>query len=442
MDKLCTRLTNTYNTTVLDDVDKITQAAFYSESKKHKGGKKGKTVLMDLIYNRYQGNKPKPSYIGGPKTLTLQWSDKYQKMFYIFGEWHSDRIDCPKVNCPPKKIMNPVTKKCVNKTGLIGRKLIKKPQQALSIEEYLEQLIQNTDAFIDAFFEFPAYSGEEYDDAESLIANGQRMEQLLRRFETCLQYSKRAAKKCRLARIHYFDIRKEESEGVNDTAYFRRKLQDATRGWDKLIQLKNLLKDKRIRTVLDGLNSPTQKEFEAFWVYQLDSNPYVTKELSKSPLNKEIYDFVKKDMLMHANMHRKSWQKNIQNIYNPKNNDIFVDAFERTYSNTVVANAHIPDAYTLARIFKDFDVGRDAYKGGTVDQPVNAHNIIIYAGNSHSDIYRGFLKSIGFEQLATAGSDNYNKGFTNCIDMMKFPQPFFSHLPENRGFFAKLFGWK
>ena len=41
MNELCKKLLDTYNTSILDEVDKVTQAAFYSEAKKHKDGNKG-----------------------------------------------------------------------------------------------------------------------------------------------------------------------------------------------------------------------------------------------------------------------------------------------------------------------------------------------------------------------------------------------------------------
>ena len=74
---------------------------------------------------------------------------------------------------------------------------------------------------------------------------------------------------------------------------------------------------------------------------------------------------------------------------------------------------------------------------GTTDQPSTANNIIIYAGDYHSDRYRRFLKSIGnvpiekTGQLETYGMDrdlNFLSDTTipkNCIDMTYIRQPFF-----------------
>ena len=64
MKLICDRLVKYYNSNILDDEKKLTQAMFYAESKKHMSKKKGLTTLMRLIYNHYKGKKPTPSYIG------------------------------------------------------------------------------------------------------------------------------------------------------------------------------------------------------------------------------------------------------------------------------------------------------------------------------------------------------------------------------------------
>jgi hypothetical protein len=103
-----------------------------------------------------------------------------------------------------------------------------------------------------------------------------------------------------------------------------------------------------------------------------------------------------------------------------------IDAFKNTTKYIVFLNCLIADTYTLARIFKDF-----GNKDLPIDQPDKAHNIIIYAGNSHSDIYRKFLKSIGFIQISKTGElDN------TCIDMKKIRQPFFSEWPPKKKKFS------
>jgi hypothetical protein len=77
-----------------------------------------------------------------------------------------------------------------------------------------------------------------------------------------------------------------------------------------------------------------------------------------------------------------------------------------------------------------------AYTGAT-DQPSTASNIIIYAGDRHSDRYRRFLKEIGNNPIEKTGnfidySELKNFSFSNddlpknCIDMRSISQPFFN----------------
>lgn len=466
MDKLCTRLTTSYNTTILDDVNKITQAVFYDESKKHKDKKRGLTTMMALVYNHYKANKPKPRFIGGPKTLSLHWSDKYQKMIYIFGERHARSSDCPKPTPEQKcglenKVYNPKTHKCVSKTGKIGKEIIALNKTnkisleipiKMEIEDFLELLIENTDAFIDAYFEFPIYSGDKYRNINYYMPGN--LQRLMTRFETCLQYATRAAEKCKLSRIHYFDTRSIDSDDksrMNDLSYFTNTMYyfDATATNDITSNnitrniVKNIITiDYRVRTTLEGLNAPTEQEFITFWNNQIKQSHYVMKELNKSPLKTEILNFITNEVLTKALQRRKVIQYYIEILYNDSSTSkFFLDALSNILFYITSPVARLTDAYTLARIFRDFDIEKPSFAdAGERDQPQKAHNIIIYAGNAHSITYRVFLESIGFKELARAGSDDFTIEPGNCIDMKNFPQPFFSHMPENKGFLDKLFG--
>ena len=80
-------------------------------------------------------------------------------------------------------------------------------------------------------------------------------------------------------------------------------------------------------------------------------------------------------------------------------------------------------------MFKEFDID--------TDEPKEAHNIIIYAGDRHSDRIRKFLhEKVGFKLIDYAGRKwpKEDKDLDppgepkNCIHMESFPQPFFSEL--------------
>jgi hypothetical protein len=81
----------------------------------------------------------------------------------------------------------------------------------------------------------------------------------------------------------------------------------------------------------------------------------------------------------------------------------------------------------LARVFKKFNIDS---KPRTTDEPAKAHNIIIYAGNLHSQRYRKFLKYLGFRQVESAGDlEKPKSDMTNCVMISGITQPFFSKYP-------------
>lgn len=413
MDELCEKLLKSYNTNVLDNAeDTVDVKEFLRSTINHRGCGKGRKVLMDLIYNHYRKTKPSPAFIGGPEILTVHWSDKHQKMIYIFGEWHSDEMNCDKFK------------------GGLGN--------MMAIEDFLYELILNTDVFIDLYFEFPSYRGKEYDPALVVFPANCRLAKLLERFKVCLQYATRAAKECQLARVHYFDVRYEDYEGkikgTNVVISYRINVKYIMENfpeslWGVRIKILLIL-NPEFKELFDCLATTDDAKFLAFWKKQLWDNNYVMKEIGKvpSPLKGQILFFIEKEFIKQGFECRKIWKKTIPIILNYKSysESALIKALKNTSEYISRLNCLIADTYTLARIFKDFDM-----KESPIDQPDKAHNIIIYAGTSHSDIYRKFLTSIGFIQISKTGElDN------TCIDMKKIKQPFFSEWPPKKKKFS------
>lgn len=80
-----------------------------------------------------------------------------------------------------------------------------------SIEDYLYNLITNTDVFIDIFAELHTYDkrGEYPKDYIPYTDMNNRISNLFKKFKKCLQKNTRHDEDCKLARIHYIDIRTE-----------------------------------------------------------------------------------------------------------------------------------------------------------------------------------------------------------------------------------------
>lgn len=446
MDLLCSNLIDTYNTNYLDNSDNVTQAVFLDESEKYlnsnsKPDVKGRQTLMKLILNHYQKQKPTPDLIGGPRSLTLHWSKKYQMIIYTFGEYHSDIMDCDKLinekelkeklrgKCKKGEIYNDKTKRCLKATGKEGKKIIEQNKPEMdSVESFLYELIKTTDVFMDIYLEVPAYSGTQWKNHHSLIQQGLRIERLLTRFEKCIQYKSRHDEDCQLSRIHYFDVRKENREGMNDVSKFRALIQYIL-SWPQpyrfeLIQEK-VTDDPYILNIVRELSGP---DYEKFWIKQIDQNKYVQKELERSPLKDKILSFIKKITIEDARKYHSDLKYFSKCILGERkcSSRVLEDHVEYFYNLTVSTNARTIDAYTLARMFKNFNIDRPSQPfNSSNDQPISPHNIIIYAGDAHSETYRRFLEEeLDFELLAK------NKARSlYCLNMDGIPQPLFSNIP-------------
>ena len=86
-------------------------------------------------------------------------------------------------------------------------------------------------------------------------------------------------------------------------------------------------------------------------------------------------------------------------------------------------------------MFRNFDINKEHDKRRNYDEPVQPHNMIIYAGNNHSNCYRRFLEVLGFKEIETTINPN-KKGY--CIDMKTIKQPFFSEWPKKFNWYENI----
>jgi len=424
MDDLCEKLVRTYDANVLNDARKELKEAFYNEAERSAKEPKcihGRKVLMSLIKNYFEKISPSPKFIGGPKSLTHHWSEHYQKTIYIFGESHLPSMDCDE---------------------RFGKKSKKEEwgTNKMSIEDFLMLLIRTTSAFIDLYIEFPAYKGREYNSIK--FANPDiRLQKLLERFQKCVEYSNRAAEECRLARVHYFDIRSVKKDGkvikLSLIDLFESKVSTIMRRYSKsewADRFRKLIKETKYIMILKGLAETNAARFLDFLMtYELGINPFIQKELRKikdPKLVDNINIFIRNEFLEQTKHHRKRWQHNIPIILGAshKDNALIAAIIDIVKSgSTISIRALVADTYLLARVFKDFNMNEIEEKGykGATDQPDKAHNIIIYAGNAHAQIYRKFLDQLEFKEISRTGV--FTNEFVTCLNMKKIHQPFFSH---------------
>jgi hypothetical protein len=407
-------------------------------------------VLMNLINNKelnddddedIDNKKPKADFIGGPFTLTLQWSETYKKLIYIFGERHTHKTDCEYFN-------------------------FKEEDAFFLIEEYIKHLIDTTDAFIDFYLEIPGKNDIYHFDNE-------RLWQLWSYFNDCIPPNKNP-EKCKLSRIHFFDIRKKIDIKLNSVSQFnlvgveiRFVIREQIVKTDKKRTIKLLAEIIKpgsifIRVIEDIIKIDTEEKFLAFWMNQIDQFEFLNKKVLKtSILPSIIKDFIKQEItnskfmkvkeiesinkmfIVAMDILNKCYSINkeeyiFENL-DDANYDKLLKYLGGVYEYTVNLNSFIPDGYLLARIFKEFDIDtQNPLKQRPTDEPREPRNIIIYAGDKHSDRVRKFLDEVlDFTLLNQAGKEwpkpkQYEELSSrpepipsNCIDMRAFPQPFF-----------------
>jgi len=462
MEDICNILIETYNVNKIDTADKELKDALYEEAKKcsdrypmkiyNKEKELVKTnerlILMKLLKNHFDPKTPKPmpKFISGPSTLTVHKSPDEKRMIYIFGEQHTNIKDCSMFEKEKNKEWN------------------EKNPDKMTIDYFLYELMKTTSAYLDIYFEFPAFKTKDkmslgYHPKFHFAPVNDHMYNLFEKFKKCIGISKfgKTIDDCALARIHFFDSRRIDIKGkiigltdvdkLVEKIYYLNKMY----GHD-LDKLKNIYIDliktnKQVIYILRSLGEESTDEiFSEFWLKQLRNNKLINKEtksgkykqrrnIEEIVIMKSIKLFIKKEIVKNAMKYRETFIELVTTIFqeskkkvNKINKDIVFDTFNNLIYYIIIISSIVADIYLLARLFKDFDMTKiETHSNFITDQPTKAHNVIIYAGNHHSKIYRRYLKEIaGFEEIASTGKIDEEKEIKHCIDMKTIQQPFFS----------------
>ena len=457
-------LITTYNASLLkklprDVVDACTKYA--KETAKSSVDGKTRRVLAKLIENHQakQDMRPIASYIGGPVNISCHWSEKYKKLIYVIGEFHVNGDDC-------KKLM---------RGRLDNRKII-------NIVDYLKQYFSFPTAFTDFYLEMPAFimpHGYYYRHGNSInILN------LRDTFHKCVDATLRNEERdCDLSRMHYFDIRAGDVKHglLNPISifYLDGELMNKIlikQPYNTFIILKNLkafyLTYYNLITLFSSSTYEDNQEYHNIWYRQISEFPLLQKELKRTivgyedeKMNDIIENFIKEEMTLNLRatitFQEETVSREILRKASISFNKLCVDFFKECkekqgnikiekkeqYFTRLHAsltkilticktyNAIVIDGYLLARVFKKFNIDtEDINKKRPTDEPEEPHNIIIYAGDAHSTVYRKFLTQLGFEDKGSSGEMNTEKKIFydtvySCIDMSKIKQPLFSDWP-------------
>ena len=468
-------LIKTYNPSIIDYFNPELRTACENEaleiiSKSHNymhGRRRGRKVLANLISNR-KNPHTKVDFVGGPFNITHHWSNKYKKEIYIWGEEHDETVDCPKQDEHPHlKIMN--------------------------IEDFLRDIFFiNPIAFSDFYLEMQAYVVP--DGYPEFKYNTGRIKILRSLFANCIGPNRNLYRTCDNSRMHFFDIRQGEvrwgmnsaclfqNECISFLSYANSKLKehkdkfykdhpevstsDESSVWDESCYDSSFLKEisyfvERWKSFFiffarfDNDDINTQLNYKKFWYDQIYNFKLLAKEISvmhtdvkpllnifiKKELDKLLsrgHIIMAEDSLMVSHIHEPIREYVYDPLHALQYREIkeLIDSLYNVNVRVLEFNALIVDGYLLARIFKTFKIyDRFAYNPRKTDEPADPHNIIIYAGNFHSQRYRLFLKYLGFNLIEQSGRLEKPDQFSNCVDMEKINQPFFSkwyNIEDNR----------
>lgn len=431
---ITSKLLKTYDAKILNDVTDINiKSAFYSLSKHYRK----ENVLFKLIYNYFTKKDIQlPRYIAGPYHLTKHIKNLDNNLpltIYTFGEIHKTYTDCPDEDNQRKIIPNDM------------ESTDKNDKNVLSITKYLDKLIQNTNCFLDIYIETPhlvqgTYKYKSFTDDYQLYI-------LTKYFKQCIELpTRKLVEKCNTARFHYIDIRNIEDinnklfsflkitraffidlQDANDSGYLINDdmyifIQENKQNLNDMLSIIYNKSNTKSNTK-SNINSNNYKNLYLFLVNQLTENKIVKKELEKSYMKKEITNFINNKFkqeienlapILDSQKNILNYMENLDDI-----DDTFYDNLYKIYLVMTISESYIMDAYTLSRIFKQFNVTDK-------QQPEKPYNILIYAGDEHCQRYREFFDSIKSKQVEESGIFRKTDEYSNCLDMRKIKQPIFN----------------
>jgi hypothetical protein len=399
----------TYDTTLIEDFEKTLQDSFHSIASKV-NTKYNNTVLQKLVENHAKNNKPITDFIIGPKNLTVHFSKEYNKLIYTFGEYHVEDLNCKTFN-------NPLSSK--------------------TIEDYLFDLYQNTDVFIDFFFEFPSFGRKQktykYRNIDrEFYSKKISLYKLFEKFKKCIEVPTRNDETCQLGRVHFFNVR--DSSFLAKYSY----LMIECVNHQTIAEFLNINKNTSeffnqfIKIVTDRTGTITSNRLQTYFNANNLGNIYNVHEIKKVNIEmyKKITTFIKLEIKNKIDKSLYIVRYNID-IINKRDKSATAVTNEVGIAFTAISGffinvvAIMADIYTLARMFKKFNLNKKGFKGAIRgDQPDETHNIIIYAGDKHSQLYRRFFNYLNFECINYTGQAD-NK-LETCIDMSPINQPFFT----------------
>ena len=394
-------------------------------------------ILQKLIDNLSVAKTYLVQYIEGPKWVkkfVLTYTDDEGGVYYrtmcVFGEKHGNS-----------------TGHCKN-SGF--------EEDVIPFVEYLKRLSRESSSFVDVYIELPMFikkpKGQEvepsyYDiqghmDLSDLYkklsedssitldsalkelvseefkfeSKSQTINDVVNEFKECLQPSTRSAEKCELLRIHNIDVRSFWVPYIdtNDSSYsfylIYTILGSNMSNIEKCIDLFN-------RTGAHLLLKTLSKTFTYEDIYDLFlSNSSIQKELEKTSIPNHIETFIKSEIENLDNDFDFLEIAIICRLILKRKECVTRSDLTSLLFFCLVVSAITVDLYTICRMFKKHRHNLDTF------QPRESINMIVYAGQKHSERYCRFLYWLAENQdefgVKEIYSDtNENEEFFRCVKM-------------------------
>jgi len=481
------QLVQTYDTKFLDKIeDKELLVHLYQYVSS--GGTGQRTVLSKLLYNYMTPtiHMPTPKFIGGPCTITCHFNEERNMMIYIFGETHTDENNCAIFGAQPAETMlidefmklvakntpgycdafleiNATKKQTrhytndiwLTKQGYSLEKLFQTFKHCIQGKEQGEESLcklLRVHYFDIRFIDLPSVSVLDHDRLMSFIDRIYNINIIV--YTQCSIFYDQYKEKWIETNERFTELKEKIGIDTQEYTEFKSSVNTAyeeiKKKYNQDVSSNNTFYFHRIKQIIsenkklydyliESINAKSDEDIANFW-YNLIFNQRATDEINKIPeqwIKDKLYEHTTEHIQVIISKNKDTWKKfiDISNGQLTVTNDEYLNECLLFFDSFVDLECSKADVYCIARMFKGFNIEdktKTAYPGADyLDQPRRAHNIIIYAGERHSENIRNFLKKLEFDEIDSAGGwlDKTHTGATvenTCIDVRKFHMPFFT----------------
>lgn len=335
------------------------------------------------IVNNLDKKPLKVRYITGPGVIERLRNKRLSQDIYLFGEYEHRKID-----------------NCIESS-------------AINIEKYFEEVFDKTTKFIDIYIEFQIALDNFEDKRCDVMGEDNSLCDIYKYFRRCITSDSSSCKYP--IRLHPIDVRNVRTKGKNSIYRMLNYL------WS-IEDMKSLKKFIEIYSILIHNIKKISNVSKKAIIESIFETKIIKKEIERSSLS-----IVEVNRALNA---PKLWEdlrklSEVMTLY-PYVRYAIDNSFPysevegrvegiKNYIRSIFA-IHM-DVYALARMFKRFNIKSD-------NHPVEARNIIYYAGSRHTVNMRYMLEELGFSVVERT---KRKKDFPlSCVDMKGIKQPIFN----------------